>query len=193
MTMLATVEGLRSLLKEDAAGLTDDDATLLVELATGAVQAAARQNLVRTTDDTITLMGTQDQWLDLPQGPVTAVTAVAIDGVAVTVGTDYKRFGARLWRRRGWARCDEPSEVTVTYTHGYEDWDPKLGLARSAVLTVAARMFANPIGATGLSIDDYSQQFSGSSNSDLSGMVPAHLQAVLRRTYGPRARMVRIG
>ncbi|GAB3376251.1 hypothetical protein [Amycolatopsis echigonensis] len=190
MTTLATAADLRALLDEDATSLPDDKATLLLSLATGAVQAAARQDLVFVADDTVQLLGDTDCWFTLPQRPVTAVGTVKLDGNPVT---DWKPFGARLWRRCGWAICPgEPSTVEVTYSHGYQDTDPKLGLARSAVLAVAARMFANPVGATGMSIDDFSQQFSQSTNSDLSGLVPENLAKSLRRAYGARAGYVKL-
>lgn len=190
---LATVSDLRALLKEDATGLSEDEGTLLLDLATASVQAAARQTLTEIVDDTVTLMGTRDRWFDLPQQPVTAVTAVSVDGEALAAGTDYKRFGSRLWRRHGWARCDEPSEVTVTYSHGYPDWDPRLGLARGAVLALAAQVFTNPIGAVGMSIDDYRLQFTQTPQPQLAGLIPESVSRALRRTYGPRARMTRVG
>ncbi|HWD78355.1 MAG TPA: hypothetical protein VG497_05730 [Kribbella sp.] len=193
MDTLATVADLRTLLDEDETGLSDDAGTLLLELATSAVQAAAGQRILQATE-TVTLMGAGEQWFQLPQLPVTDVAAVAVDGQALVAGTDYKRFGARLWRRCGWSSCSsEPSEVTVTYTHGYADWDGELGLAREATLTIAARMFTNPAGATGLSIDDFSQQFSQSNNSDVSGLIPDRLRAALRRKYGRRGGLVRVG
>lgn len=194
MSLLADADDLRLLVKADAATLTDDEANLLLQLATGAVQAAAGQDLVLTEADTVTLMGTRDRWFNLPQRPVADVTAVSVDGEALTAGTDYKRFGDRLWRRHGWARChDEPSEVTITYTHGYPDWDPKLALARAAVLALAAKMSENPTGATGFSIDDYSQQYGQTPTSDLAGLIPDNLRRSLRRAYGARGRLVRIG
>ncbi|WP_326565081.1 hypothetical protein VSH64_24885 [Amycolatopsis rhabdoformis] len=187
---LATAADLRALLDEDETSLTDDKAAVLLQLATGAVQAAAGQDLLAVVDDTAQLLGDTDVWLTLPQRPVTAVSSVSIDGRPVT---DFKRFGDRLWRRCGWATCPgEPSVVDVVNSHGYEDWDSKLGLARSAVLSVAARMFANPVGVTGQSIDDFSQQFSQSTNSDLSGLIPENLRKSLRRAYGARARFVKL-
>lgn len=187
---LATVADLRTLLGEDATGLTDIEAGLMLELATGAVQAAAGQDILQATE-TITLAGTTESWLSLPQRPVTAVSSVSLDGDTVT---DYKRFGDRLWRKDGWADSPyEPSEVAVAYTHGLASSDQRIQLARSATLAIAAQMFSNPNGATGFSIDDYREQYSQSTNSDIAGLVPDRLQKALRRQYGPRGRLVRIG
>jgi hypothetical protein len=164
--MLATADELRTLLKQDETALPDATAELLLKLATGAVRGAVGQTLTLVENDTITLMGTRDRWLNLPQRPVAAVTAVSLDGEAVT---DYKRFGARLWRRDRWApRCDEPSEVSVTYTHGYQDWDDKLVPAKGPALTVAAKLSENLLGATGMSIDDFSLQFGQSSGEQFA-------------------------
>lgn len=188
--LLASVAGLRALLKEDAAGLSDEDATLLLEMATGAVQGAARQDLVEVTE-TVTLMGDSESWFNLPQRPVTAVTSVKIDDAAVT---DYKRFGARLWRRIGWATiAGEPSAVEVAYTHGFADWDRHLAPANAAALALAAKAAVNPIGVIGMSIDDYRLQFGQSASSDLALLVPENVRKSLRRLYGPGARLTRIG
>jgi hypothetical protein len=187
---LATPADLRTLLGEDSASLTDAEAELMLELATGAVQAAAGQDILEATE-TITLIGTVESWLSLPQRPVTAVSSVSLDGDTVT---DYKRFGDRLWREDGWASSAyEPSEVQVAYTHGLASTDQRIQLARSAVLAIAAQLFSNPNGATGFSIDDYREQYSQSASSDIAGLVPSRLQKALRRKYGPRGRLVRIG
>lgn len=188
--MLATAADLRTLLGEDSTSLPDAEANLMLELATGAVQAAAGQDILQATE-TVTMMGTTESWLNLPQRPVTEVTSVSLDGESVT---DFKRFGDRLWREDGWASAAyEPSEVEVVYTHGFAVADQGIQLARSAALTIAAQMFSNPSGATGFSIDDYREQYSQSSTSDLAGLVPERLRSALRRKYGSRGRMVRIG
>lgn len=188
--MLATAADLRALLGETEETFPDEQANLILEVASGAIQAAAGQQLLAVDGDAFQLLGDTESWFTLPQRPVNDVSLVKVDGVTVT---DYKRFGDRLWRRCGWAACStEPSVVEGIYSHGFYDGDTRLGLARSATLAVAARTFANPAGATGLSIDDFSQQFSQSTNSDLSGLVPENLRKSLRRTYGARARFVSI-
>ena len=61
------------------------------------------------TGQTVTLAGWQDdQWLNLPGQPVTAVSVVTLSGVAVT---DYRLSGGHLWRnvaaRSGGRRSEE--------------------------------------------------------------------------------------
>lgn len=186
--LLATVEDLRTFLGEDSTSLPNVEAELLLELATGAVQAAAGQDIVQRVDDTATLMGTVGSWLHLPQLPVTAVSTVTLDGAAVS---DWKRFGARLWREAGWAASPyQPSTVEVVYTHGYAPGDEGIQLARQVTLMRAGQAFADPGGrATAFSVDDYREQYVQTSAEDL----PTQLRAALRKKYGPRGRLVTVG
>ncbi|MEU0133397.1 hypothetical protein ABZ172_05050 [Streptomyces sp. NPDC006296] len=109
---LATVADLAAL------GLVIDDdetavATRYLTVASAAVRDAAGSPISQTTS-TVTLEGEADQRLRLPGPPIQSVSAVAIDGAAVT---DWRLRTDRLWRFGGWTRA-EPSEVEVTYTHG---------------------------------------------------------------------------
>jgi hypothetical protein len=214
---LATPSDLAAYLQSDVDTAT---ATLLVECATAVVQAACGgQRIVRVTGDTLTLLGTTESWLDLPQLPVTAVSSVTLDGTALTASTDYKVFGNRLFRKFGWQTnygwpwdyqygwypgnsyypppslangfpFQEPSAVVVVCTHGYASGAQELQLARQACLTLAAGVYVNPDGATRAQIDDYAAQFDA-----MAARMEAsqHLKAALRKQYGRRAGLVRIG
>lgn len=85
-----------------------------LEAASAAVRSAAGSPISQSTD-TVKLRGTCDARLRLPSGPVASVGAVALDGDPVT---DFKAVDGILWRSAGWQSGAEPSEVTVTYTHG---------------------------------------------------------------------------
>lgn len=102
-----------------ALGLTvDASETTIVANYLAVASAAIREaagSPISQTESTVTVEGEADQRLRLPGSPVTAVSAVLLDGVAVT---DWRLRTDRLWRFGGWAGCDGPSEVTVTYTHG---------------------------------------------------------------------------
>lgn len=183
--MLATVDDLNTMLDETVPEAT---ATLLLETATGTVQAAAGQRLVAVADETITLLGTTDSWLGLPERPVTAVGTVTLDGEPVT---DFRRFGARLYRRCGWASCaPEPGEVAVTYSHGYAPDDPGIQLARQMTLVLAIAGYTNPTGSTSLAIDDYREGYGGNAGEQ---SLTQSMRAALRRAYGRRGGLVRIG
>lgn len=152
--MLITPSELASALQQDVDTAT---ATLLIELATGKVQAACGQLLVDTTS-TITLhvdpCSGYDPWLPLPQRPVRAVGSVLIDGVAVT---DWYLRDQQLWRLNGWnVNASAPTEISVVdLVHGYLDGAQALQLARGMVLGLAMAGYGNPGGATSEAIDDY--------------------------------------
>lgn len=207
---LATPQDLASLLQADVDTST---ATLLIEMATAIVQGACGgQRIVQVVDDVLTLLGATDSWLDLPQIPVTAVSSVVLDGTTLTVGTDYKLIGSRLWRKCGWQTnlgmpwdwpatwrsaslpagypVQEPSTVVITCTHGYPAGSQDLQLARSGVLSLARGGYSNPSGASSESIDDYSATYDA-----MAGRMEAapFLKAALTKKYGRRGGLVRIG
>lgn len=190
---LCSPEDLASLLESD---LDAYKANMLVECATAVVQSVTGrppQRIVEVEDDEVVdLMGTTAAWLHLPQRPVTAVTSLTIDdGEELVAGTDFKRFGSRLWRACGWATCwTEPSTIAVTYTHGYPEGHQGLQLARSATISLIKGAYGNPGGATQVRIDDYSAMYSAlSAQMDASEF----LQAALRRQYGSGVGMAAVG
>lgn len=162
----------------------------LAEQATSLVQEATGQRLVQVVDEQITIMGTTDSWLALPEIPVTAVSLVELNGEEIT---DYKLVGSRLWRACGWSsRIYEPSVVDVTCTHGYPPGHQRLERARTAVYAQAVDIHDNPSGtAGGFSIDDYRE---GPSVGDDGGpKLPESVARALRRYYGKKAGLVRLG
>lgn len=189
--LLCTKEELASFMQDNA--MDCSTATLVLELATGEVQGATLQRLVAVANDGIELMGLTDAWLALPQRPVTAVTSITIDGgTPLVAGTDFKRFGSRLWRRCGWAKCwDEPSTIAVTYSHGWAVGDQNLQPARAAVLALGQRAYSNPSGLQSEAIDDYRAQWT-TAISVAAEQAPLLMQS-LRRRYGIRAGLVPVG
>lgn len=188
---LASAADLAAALQVAVADLNSASATLLLEVATGLVQAATGgQRLVLVEDDEVTLTGTTDSYLDLPQIPVVEVSAVELDGVALSAGTDYRVVGNRLWRGVGWQSGDEPSEAVVTYSHGYAAAAQELQLARSVVLSLARSGYVNPSGTTSEGVDDYRASWDvTAARMEISSSV----RAALRRRYGRRAGLVRVG
>jgi hypothetical protein len=171
-------------------GYTVDDAraAVLLECATAVVQAVTGQRIVQVVDDTATLdLDDYDGGLHLvlPERPVTGVGAVLIGSTAVTDFTSQLGRG-RLWRAGGWrstlvAYADQPSTVSVTYTHGYPDGHQRLQLARSAVLSLVKGVYGNPTGATQVAIDDYRAAFEAMSTQLETS---TFLAAALRKQYG---------
>lgn len=190
---LATVDDLASALQQ---AVDTSTATLLIECATAVVQAVAGgQRIVRVVDDPLAKIGTTDSWLDLPQIPVVSVSTVTLDGVALTEGTlnpaHYKLRGDRVWRTDGWQTyVGQPSDVALNYTHGYASGSQDLQLARSAVLGLAKGQYANPSGVTSEAIDDYHVTYQAMSAQMEAA---ASLKSALRRMYGRRGSLARIG
>lgn len=190
--MLVTVPELASLLQQDVDTAT---ATLAIEIATGAVQSVAGQRIVQVTNDVeIIDIDLQDRgfWLDLPEGPVTSVSAVLIGTLTVTDFTVQLSRG-RLWRRYGWLSATRPywpmpSTVTVTYTHGYVVGDQKLQLARGVVFELAKTGYSAAARAGAIvqeKIDDYTVQYAQMAASIESALDPeGALARALRRQYG---------
>lgn len=196
---LATPSDLAALLQQD---LDASTANLVIDAATASVQeAAGNQRILQVANDTASLTGLTDPWLDLPQIPVTAVASVTLDGTAVTAGspggvwTTYRRRGNRLWRGEGWQTyAGEPSDVVVVYTHGYAAGSQDLQLARAATLSIAKGMYANPAGVAREQIDDYAVSYARAAGeaSELMEAAPG-LRTALRRKYGRRVGLVRVG
>lgn len=202
MTSLVQASELSSWLQQTVDIAT---ANLLLAQATALVQAATGQTLVQTTNDTVTIEGSPDAWLTLPQRPVTAVHSVLFaDGNLAPTALDptqYVLIGNRLWRGFGWqyatvltppARIPfwkyltypPPSSITVTYDHGYPAGHPYLELARTVVLTLAASAFSNPAMSRSVTVDDYTESWADA----LAGMqIPPSTMALLRRRYGHSA------
>lgn len=190
---LATPADLASLLQE---GVDTATATLLIEAATAVVQGVTGQRIVQVVDDVAVLdLDGCDAglYLELPERPVTAVAAVVVGATTVTDYSAQLRR-ARLWRAAGWrssllAYLDQPSQVTVTYTHGFPPGDQRLQLARSAALQLAAAVYDNPTGVTREQIDDYAVAYErATARMDAQ----PSLADLLRRVYGRATGSVRL-
>lgn len=172
---LATPEDLASFLQRD--DLDASTATLLVECATGVIQATVGQRIVRATT-TPSIPGGFSQWLNLPQWPVVSVATVELAGTAIT---DWSLIGVRLWRANGWQPSWTPVMVDVTYTHGHASEDQALQFGRSAVLGLCAPFYPNPTGASSVKIDDYAETYAAMQTA-MNGNQP--LMGALRAAYG---------
>lgn len=100
----------------------EQDAQKALDVASAAIREAAG-SAIGVLTSVVTLTGTTMRLLRVP-GPIGAVTAVLVDGVAVT---DYKALPEGLYRHCGWGGRDSwtgargPSLVTVSLTHGLTD------------------------------------------------------------------------
>lgn len=176
---LVTPEELASFLQQD---LDTATATLLIEMATGKVQAAAGQRLIAAVSTFVIDVDLcqHGPWLDLPQLPVRVVASVKIDGVVVT---DWYLRSQRLWRLNGWnTNSSAPTQVTVEdVAHGHIDGAQSLQLARDYTLTLSGAGYGNPGGASSEAIDDYKVTWA---EADARMQVTDYMRDQLRATYG---------
>jgi hypothetical protein len=198
--MLVTAAELASLLQQDVDTAT---AELAIEIATGAVQGAAGQRIVEVADDEVAIdLDVLDcgPYLNLPEGPVTAVTSAEVGATLVTDFTPQLSRG-RLWRSLGWRSAtlpywNAPSTVTVVYTHGYPTGHQKLQLARGVVFELAKTGYNSAAGSGAVvreQIDDYSVQYAAMAASIEGALDPdGPLARALRRQYGRPGRSVRL-
>jgi hypothetical protein len=193
---LITAQELADALQVPLASIPTATSTILITAATAVVQeAAGNQRLIQVVNDPFAIIGLTDSWLDLPQLPVTAVSSVTLDGVALTAGTlnstYYKLRGNRLWRTDGWQTYyGQPSDVAGLYTHGYATGAQGLELARNSVFSLAKSAFPNPGGVASESIDDYNVTYNA-----MSAQMEAspYTKRALRKKYGRRAGLARVG
>lgn len=170
---LATADDLRVLLRLPALDAAQTAlAELLLDLATGAVQAEAGQPL-EESEDTVTVDGTGTAKLVLPRWPVTAVDQVIEidrDGVetALTEPDDYHWSAAGILVRRRGCWPAHPKAVRVTPTAGYAVIPDDL---RNVVLRTARRGWDNPAGVSMERLGDWQASYTAAgvelSESDL--------------------------
>ncbi|MFI6105840.1 hypothetical protein [Streptomyces sp. NPDC051310] len=190
---LATVADLTARGVTVESGETDI-AEVYLDVASAAVREAAGCPISQTTS-TVTLDGEPGQRLRLPGPPVTAVSAVLIDGQAVT---DYRLRSSVLWLASGWSPTCEPSEVTVTYTHGLPTVPADIVDLVCRIAAAALVAYRSEDGGTGLAardvrserIGDYAVTF-GDHGRITEMELPDYLRARLRARFGGGVAVVR--
>lgn len=177
---------------------TDPDPTIaaLLDAASAAVRDAAGSPISKV-ESTVTIAGEPSVRLDLPSRPVISVSAVSVDGVALTEGVDYVLRGDALWRLRGpWAtRGAVPPQVEVTFEHGLPE--VPADIVDLVCALVAGGLAAREDGydqhrsLTYEAIDDYRRGFQQGDAGPVSPMeLPARTRRWLRTRFGSGAAVV---
>jgi hypothetical protein len=152
MALYATAAELASYLQKD---LDTASATLVLTIASARFARDA-ETAFSATNVTYSVLVYGDTWLELPYKPVTAVSAVRINGVAITgwslrLNTLYRITG--FGYRNAWT----PDQADVDLTYGYTTVTDDV---KGAVLETAAQAYEVPVGAiTSESIDDYAVRY----------------------------------
>ena len=171
-----------------ARGITPSTTELSVALlasASAAIRDAAGCSITQTTG-TIVLTGDSSRWLTLPGWAVSAVSAVLIDGAAVT---DFTLANGALYRAYGWGDGLEPSFITVTYTQGLTTVPADIvDLTCSLVAAGVARAADGYDPMRGVSserIDDYQRSFTRGADEVVAPMeLPASTRVWLAGRFG---------
>lgn len=209
MTQFATADDLATYLR---VGDPDEEwtaqANLLLELISVDMQSAAGGQTIETGSGTHKLAGTWDRDLELPQRPVTAITSVSVNGVAVA-SSAYTWNARQLIRRGALSYADDfdpefdwhslgfqgagwlggshwggpDSTVVVAYAWGLAAEARAMAMLRSMALRVAGRTIENPQGVTSEQLGAYSVQYGRAAAAGSSHLNTAEVRA-LRKRFG---------
>ena len=160
--LYVTASELASYLKQDV-----DTATATLNIQTLSAMFSTRAATAFTpTSITWEIEGLGYAQLIIPYKPIISVSAIRINGVAIT---DYTRVRSKLYRLAGFGTPGQfpPDVVEVDLTHGYATPPDDV---RGAVLESAGAAYSSPdITVQSESIDDYSvSSASGSGGVSLS-------------------------
>lgn len=178
-----------------ARGYVADDPTVeatMLAVASSLVREAAGSPIAEHAA-TVTWWATEPgEWLDIPVKPVRSISALTLDGTAIT---DHKLVHGDLWRSSGWYSC-EPVEVEATLVCGLPAVPEHikqlvcdlaiLGIDTATAGAVDPRVVAERI-------DDYSVTFSPAAATVASAMtIPSATRIALRAQFGRGVGSVRM-
>jgi hypothetical protein len=185
LSPLATLDDVAAFLQRDLTSQEITYGTRLLSMASDVVRRYCRQNITSSTD-TIVLPGNWDNVLTLPQRPVTNVSSVLINGVSpvyqvyrtvddglfLGTGAYQPDFGVLLWSGNAlWGPAGSntgpqatgatwqgpQSQITVTYTHGYDEVPADIVNVTAGMVALA---IASPVGVGMERIGGYQVQYS---------------------------------
>lgn len=160
------------------------DAERALGVASSAIRDAAG-SAIGVLTSVVTVTSSTSQLLRLP-GPVTAVTAVEIDGVAVT---DYRVLPEGLWRHCGWDNGCGPVVVEVSLTHGLAEVPPDIvdlcAQLAAAWLQHNESGGGSTAGLTSVKLDDAAETYSDESSGQVSPVyIPESTRNWLAARFG---------
>lgn len=133
----------------------DAQALAALDAATAMIQALTNQTLEQVAGDVLVMDGSGTRVLMLPELPVTAVSAVEVDGEALSA-SEYQWSADGYLRRTGATWPADLRNVEITYTHGYAQL-PALIVSMTAKL--AARLYQVPASVRQETIGSYSTSY----------------------------------
>lgn len=177
MEALATLADLEAVLLRE---ITTDESprlTRLLEMASGIFRSESRQTISVVAGDVITIRGSWDSQLFVPERPVTAVASVTIRGVLLDPSA-YTWRSTGLLERQFASWGDPWAPVIVTYDHGYTEIpDDVVGV----ICDMVANVVVNPSRVDAETIGSYSHMRRGST----IGLTITEEQTEIAEKYAP--------
>jgi hypothetical protein len=187
-------EDIKNLLSIKSFAITPDPrVSAAIEAAQAAVEEEAGFLFDARTGLTATLTGDGgSDVINLPQWPVTAITALTEDGSALVQGTDYVWNPSGAVRNLNGAWSSYPHDIVVTYNTGWADKNTAPQRLRWLVARVAARFWQSGVafaqaGGSGVkqeTVDGYSVTYADDLGA-VTGLTHGETQAARRwrRTF----------
>lgn len=189
--------------------LTDEEETraeLLIASASGLIRNEVKQTITLVEDDVLTMPGTTDERITLPQRPVVEIASVTLGDAPLVEGADWYldrntivRLPRTVARIAGLVDDTWPGGIgfgtptrtlEITYTHGYEDIPL---IVKSICLEAVVRVWVNPGAVIQERVGDTMTEYAPRT-ADARGLLlldDEHEQ--LRRFFGTRAISITIG
>ena len=209
MTAFATHDDLAARLGLTLTSGMQTRADTLLELASDVIRNEVKQQIGLVADDEITIPGTTDERILLPERPVVSVASVVLNGHELGQGTDWYLEGDEIARVPasmtlgvgglldteyvfplgtgfGW----EEQSIVITYTHGYATVP---ALVKAIVLEMVVRVWVNPGSVARETVGDTQTVYDNMRFSP-SGLLPTDEEKKqLRRLFGRSGTSVSIG
>lgn len=171
---------------------------LLARISTE-IQAVARQNIFEVDGDVLTMQGTNDRRILLPERPVISVASVTLNGTTLTEGTDWFRDGDEIVRKiftflavdaldawtfgRGFGY--EWQTLEITYSHGYPAGEEP-GFLKEIACEALTRAWFNPASVARQTVGDTQTVFDNMRFSPTGLKLNADEKMEIRRFFGNR-------
>lgn len=168
--------------------LADD----MLRVASSAIRDAAGSPISQTTSIIRYDGWVGEKYLNLLGQPVTAVSAVTIDAVAVT---DWRlKADGRLWRCLGWGTDSGPADVRVTQTHGLtvvpDNIVQLVCQLASAGISAALEGYPSHVGIESEQTPEYSVAYAKGAEAINAVEIPERTRTWLSSMFGGSAAIV---
>lgn len=206
MAQFATAEDFAMRMGLDLTEDEQDRADELLILASGLIQIEAKQVIELVEDDEITMPGTNDERITLPERPVIEVSSVLLDQTELREGSDWYLDRNSIVRLAGtvarvgtliddtWpsgSGFGSPTRtLEITYTHGYADIPL---IVKGICLEAVVRVWVNPGAVAREQIGNESTVYDNMGFSPGGLLLTDNEAKQLHRFFGSGAASITIG